>query len=708
MKLLSFSNTLLFCKTSVSIFNYILFFALFGLTFNSHAQIPTSCFEITSILVDGCDGSNEGKNEMFGFQVGPSAINVSDLRIDGAGANGIIQQNKWPNISNNFLGFCTTPQASSNLQILNDAILQCGELLEPAGGILPAGSKVIVFTSAEFTPIPSYFENLTETLYVIFQCAGNTNGHFANYNATSGERTLSMTHVPTNCSDAVTYNVSQLLTTTGTNAAEDGAAVSFDFGGNATYFNNGCQAPFTPVEIQISGNSEVCVGSSLDLNALVTGDFTSLIWSGGDGTFSTTNQLNTSYTPSSSDQGVVTLTLTATDPCGAIISESIDVTVNSTPQLVISPSGQTSFCQGGNVVLTASGGGVYTWSTNETIPSITVNQSGNYSVTSSNLCGSDTEEIQITVLSAPTLSITPPTNQLCIGESTNLTVSGADSYVWSNGLGTTSTVTVTPTVTTSYSVTGTTNNCSSSASISVTVNPLPTISLGNDISICSGQSVNLSPTGGVSYEWNSGLGNSSTITVSPIQTTSYSVNGTDANGCVGTDAILVTVNPIPDISAGNSLSVCIGESFVLQAVGVGTITWQNGFTQGEIIFPTETSEYFVETVENGCSNSDTLTVVVGPCEWFLEFPNVVTPNGDSINDFFEPVKIQNVSLKEVVFLNRWGNELYVLENSNILKWDLIDQSGAELIEGTYFYKVIFINSLEEEKTMHGFFHVVKD
>jgi gliding motility-associated-like protein len=689
-------------------FQFLFFSLIFTSSETIFAQIPTSCFEITSILVDGCDGSNEGKNEMFGFQVGPSALNVSDLRIDGAGANGIIQLNKWPNVSNNFLGFCSTPQASANLQILNDAIVQCGELIEPVGGVLPAGAKVIVFTSAEFTPIPSYFENLTETLYVVFQCAGNTNGHFANFNATPGERTLSMTHVPTNCSDAVTYNVSQLVTSAGTNGAEDGGAVAFAFDGTASYFNNGCQAPFTPTEITITGNNQVCVGATLDLSAVISGDYTSLQWSGGNGVFSNATQLLTSYSVVASDAGSLQLTLTATDPCGAQISETINVTVNSVPQLIITPSGSTSFCQGQSVSLTASGASSFSWSTGETTATITANQTDTYEVSASNACGTDTEQIQVTVLPAPTVTITPPTNLLCIGESTSLTVSGATSYVWSNGLGTTSTVTVTPTTTTTFSVTGTTNNCSSSASVSVTVNPLPTIALGNDLAICTGQSVTLAPTGGVSYEWNSGLGTNATLTISPTQTTSYSVNGTDANGCVGTDAVLVTVNPIPTISAGSSLSVCVGESFVLQAVGTGTITWQNGFAQGETIFPTETSVYIVETLENGCANSDTITVVVGPCEWFFELPNVVTPNGDGMNDFFEPVKAQNVSLVELVFFNRWGNELLNWDVSMPLKWDMIDQTGVELMDGTYFYKAIFLNSLEEQQSMHGFFQVINN
>ena len=66
------------------------------------------------------------------------------------------------------------------------------------------------------------------------------------------------------------------------------------------------------------------------------------------------------------------------------------------------------------------------------------------------------------------------TTTICSGSTTTLTASGANTYLWSNGLGTSNSITVSPTNSTSYTVTGTdSNNCTNTANIYITVNPKP-------------------------------------------------------------------------------------------------------------------------------------------------------------------------------------------------------------------------------------------
>ncbi len=338
----------------------------------SFSQAPSSCFEIESLLVDGCDGANEGKNEMVIFQNGPNSMNVSDLRIDGAGATGVIQTSKWPNISNDFLGFCTDATATTKLDALNLAITQCGFLKEPTNGVLPAGAHVLIMTSTDFTAIPTYFENLSDTLYVIFQCAGNTSGHFTNFGASS-ERTFVITNTSTNCADTVIYDRGLLEQVDGVLGGEDGGSVGFSWSGTPNYFNNGCQAPLVPSSVTFQAPASICSGEFIDIVAVVDGSYSTLVWSGGNGSFSSTSNDSIRYTPTVTETGLITLNLKAFDPCGNMkIDEDVTFTIQTTVPIVITPIGSTSLCLGDSLKLVATGSLNYLWSTTESNDTILV------------------------------------------------------------------------------------------------------------------------------------------------------------------------------------------------------------------------------------------------------------------------------------------------------------------------------------------------
>lgn len=344
---------------------------VFTVTF-VYAQIPSKCFEIESILVDGCDGANEGKNEMVIFQNGPLDLDVNDLRVDGAGASGVIQTGVWPNTSNNFLGFCTDPVASANLAILNAGITQCGFLREPTAGIIPAGAHVLILTSTEYTAIPTYFENLSDTMYVIFQCAGNTGGHFANFGTTS-VRTLVLTNTATNCADTVFYDRSFLELADGTLGAEDGGSVGYDWQGNPDYFNNGCQAPLVPSSVTFNGDSEICPGETAEIIANISGTYSTIVWSGGTGSFNSNSNDTTTYTPNSSETGLITLNLKAFDPCGNLkIDEDFSFTIKTVNAISITADFANPVCTGDTLTLYGNGGTTYLWSTGENTDSIKV------------------------------------------------------------------------------------------------------------------------------------------------------------------------------------------------------------------------------------------------------------------------------------------------------------------------------------------------
>ncbi|MEO0528187.1 MAG: gliding motility-associated C-terminal domain-containing protein, partial [Bacteroidota bacterium] len=163
-------------------------------------------------------------------------------------------------------------------------------------------------------------------------------------------------------------------------------------------------------------------------------------------------------------------------------------------------------------------------------------------------------------------------------------------------------------------VTGTdTNGCQNTDTITITVNPLPNVvANATNIAICLGDSVTLSGSGANSYSWDNGVTDG--VAFAPTTTTIYTVTGTDVNGCQNTDAITITVNPLPNVVANaTATSINAGEPVTLTGSGAVSYVWDNGVTDGDTVFPLVTTTYtIVGTDANGCQNTDMITITVAP------------------------------------------------------------------------------------------------
>ena len=94
----------------------------------SVCQAKSQCFQIQSILVDACAGSQEGQNEMVTFQVGSTALSTANLSVN------------WPN--NSWLGLTKNASTAADVATVNATIVGCGFLKEPTANVLPANAKV--------------------------------------------------------------------------------------------------------------------------------------------------------------------------------------------------------------------------------------------------------------------------------------------------------------------------------------------------------------------------------------------------------------------------------------------------------------------------------------------------------------------------------------------------------------------------------------
>lgn len=547
------------------------------------------CFEIESILVDACGpGSLEGENEMIRFKVGSIPLDASTISAS------------WPT-ANSWLGICQNAASANATAALNATITACGYLLEPSEGIIPANSCVLFLTSTDINITANSFANLNDTLFVIYQCVGNSLGHFSN-NISSGIKTFSMSFSsPAGCSDAVTYNNAFL---TGGN----GAMVNFTPSGSTTYDNNGCQAPFVQNTININETGfSICPGDSINLSAMVVGNVTSATWSGGNGSFSSINNTTTSYYSNITDNTDFYIYIVGQTNCGIPSKDSVLVDIGDNISSVNITSPSTILCQGDSILLTANGTGNYLWSTGSTDNSIFVSTANTYSVTSTSSCGSATDNIIITTASPTTVAITEPDTTICQGENITLYASGATSYLWNNG-DTTNSITVSATG--NYFVT--TNDGCSSNTDSVQVNVIPQITVSiiePDVNnICLGESIVLHAVGSGLFLWNTGAMTDSIITL-----TEGSFFVTSANSCfIVSDTVQVNIIPPTTISISESDTIiCQGETVTFHVNGSSSYLWNTGATTDSIIVTTA-GNYSVSANSTCPSNMDTVQVNVIP------------------------------------------------------------------------------------------------
>lgn len=331
---------------------------------------------------------------------------------------------------------------------------------------------------------------------------------------------------------------------------------------------------------------------------------------------------NTSSTPAITINPTTTTiySVTGTDASGCKGTATTSITVNAQPTVAIGTLLSTK-CTGTTATISATGASTYVWgdATTQSSFTTTINNTATiYTVTGTDTKGCKSSAINTVTLSeTPVTVVTPAIATICTGSNTQLTASGASSYIWSNNLGSTASVIAAPTIATTYTVTGSNaSGCSSTATASVAISSSLTIAITPAMpTICTGESVLLTANGATNYSWsNNGTGVSQTV--KPTATTIYSVTGTDAKGCTGTGSTNVTVNALPTITISPVATICAGTSKMLQVSGATTYNWSNAATgASQNVTPTISTVYSVTgTDANSCMGiaSTTVTVNVAP------------------------------------------------------------------------------------------------
>lgn len=415
--------------------------------------------------------------------------------------------------------------------------------------------------------------------------------------------------------------------------------------------------PSVNTNYTVNGSNGSCISSGLVLMSVIPSPTINananptLICNGGTTTLTATGGIVYAWLPPALagsmivQSPTVTTTYTVIGSNGSCTNTAmVTVSVNSGPSVSITAT-PTSICVGNTTTLTAAGATNYTWQpggSNATTIAVSPTTTTTYTLFGNSGSCTGSVAITVTVNATPTLIAGANPTVVCAGSLITLTVSGANSYSW-NPIGVTgATVTDSPTITTIYTVTGTSlAGCSNTAITTVSVNALPTITATpSPTSICEGSSATITAIGATNYTWNPGALNGSSIVVSPTITTTYTINGQDLLGCVGTRTVQLVVFPTtPTISPiSNPTAICAGSSATLTVTGATSYTWNPGALTGSniVVSPTITTTYTVDGSNGICgAASSTITLVVNdlPANVTASVSSVITCATPSVNLF---------------------------------------------------------------------------
>ncbi|MNV18208.1 hypothetical protein D3C71_1090240 [compost metagenome] len=319
-----------------------------------------------------------------------------------------------------------------------------------------------------------------------------------------------------------------------------------------------------------------------------------------------------------SNAGTYSVTLSSGGTCSAT-SAPLAVTVNSAPAApVITPNGPTTFCSGGSVTLASSQAAGNSWSTGVTSQSILVTTTNTYLLTviDGNGCVSPATSILVTVQAAPNVSAGSD-QTVCAGSMITLLGSGATAYSWTGGI--TNGVPFSINNQTVFEVTGTgSNGCTNTDQVTVFVNNAPNVSAGQNLVVCNGASITLNGSGAVTYDWDNGVTNGVSF-IPTLGTTTYTVTGTNANGCEAEDQMTVTVNQLPNVTISAIPAFCISDGSAALNQGLPAGGSYSGTGINGTIFNPSTAGLGIHPVtytytdQNNCQSTASSTITVDQC-----------------------------------------------------------------------------------------------
>ena len=438
-----------------------------------------------------------------------------------------------------------------------------------------------------------------------------------------------------------------------------------------------------PVANLTIDNQEICIGESVNLST--TAGYNNYDW-----TPSSISSNSDTYTPTSLTDNLISVTITADGGCTS--SDSVDITIYDLPIVNLSID-DADLCMGESLVVSSNPAyNDYSWTpssitgnTDIYTPSSSSEDMISLTITGDGGCTS-TETLDIVVYDLPVVNLTIDNQEICIGESINLsTTAGYNNYDWTPSIINSNTDVYTPLSLTDnqffVTITGD-GSCTSSDSIQLIVNPLPIVEVSlSDSVICLGESIAVNSTSGfVNYDWTPTLINTSNVITPLIGQTNYLVEVTDSNGCISSDDADLVINqstPINlSVNGGNSTTICVGEEIDLFATpGFDLYTWSvpGLLSNQESYVPSDLSDNqfsVIGTNQFGCNSSASLNITINS----IPTPSLISVLSDSIQ-----TSPQSINLCEGITNVKFSS--IISSDSNPVEWLFVSGNGAVIESG---------------------------
>ena len=345
--------------------------------------------------------------------------------------------------------------------------------------------------------------------------------------------------------------------------------------------------------VELGPNQKKCEGIAIQLDAQNEGLFYN--WNTGQATQKITLTQSGTYR------------VDITDKIGCVGTDEMELIVNPIP--IIDLGNDTSFCMGESFTLNAMHDGLnFEWSSGETTQEITVNAPGEYKVIVADEIGcADSSVIKLTVNKLPIVHLGND-QEICEGDSISLNAQNDGlNYKWNSGENTQK---INVNISGDYQVVVFDNlGCADSSKMKLSINPLPTINLEDNQTICKGESLTLNAqNSGYNYKWNTG---ESTQKIEVSSNGNYQVIVFDEIGCADTALLILTVNELPVVNLGNDQVFCENESVQLNAQNDGhNYTWNTGEKTQEINVNTSGDYQVIVFDDVGCADTSFLKLTV--------------------------------------------------------------------------------------------------
>ena len=459
-----------------------------------------------------------------------------------------------------------------------------------------------------------------------------------------------------------------------------------------------------------TSNSAVCMGRTLNLSS---GSGTNYVYNWtGPNSFSSSNQNPSITNVTNSAIGIYTVTVTNSNTGCSATAHTV-VMINANPVATISSN--SAICAGDTLSLFSGGGTNYAWSgpnsysssnQNPIILNATTAANGAYTVTVTDYSTGCSSTAQTSAVINSNPVATASSNKPCETQALNLSSGSGTNYTYSwsgpNSFNSTNQNPAIPNAATTLNglyivtVTNSLTGCSASAQTTVTVNTNPIASASSNSAVCAGHTLNLSSVSGTNYTYswagpNSYSSSNQNPVISNVTTASsgiYTLTVTNSlTSCASTDTANVVIKPSPVVNLGKDTTICIPQSITLDAgSGFASYNWNNGQTTQSIIVDS-TGTYSVQVTNSyGCSNIDSIHVLVKSCAGIIEYSNnefiSIYPNPNNGVYFIKVLTDLNEAV-EIEITDISGRLLFNKKNINLFKGDVIPVNNENYDSGTY-------------------------